>query len=52
MLDRDILLRRRGSSKYSRSDGILWNGCHAGITWPAKCNDLMELNIICPGSFD
>lgn len=40
-----------GSSKYSRSDGSLWNGYLDGVEWPDNCSDLLQLGVVCPGPY-
>ena len=51
MEDRDSLLRKRKSGKYTRCDGTLWLGYKEGASWPANVNNLMELNTIIPGPY-
>ena len=51
MKDRDHLMRRRGYSTYSRSDGCLWQGCKDLCKWPNGVNNLFELNVVAPGPY-
>ena len=51
MQDRDILLRRRGTSSMARCDGMLWTGFREGVRWPSGVEDLMELNTVVPGPY-
>ena len=51
MLDRNLLQRRRGASKWSESDGMLWQGYEAGIGYPDNVDDLMQAGCICPGPY-
>lgn len=51
MQDRDHLLRKRGSSKASRTDGCLWYGFQDGAKWPADHDDLMEAGCVIPGPY-
>ena len=51
MQDRDHFMRRRGSNKYSRSDGMLWNGYGYGCSWPAGVRNLLQLGVITPGPY-
>lgn len=44
-------MRRRGSSKQSRCDGMLWLGYYHGCKWPNGVNDLMQLGIVMPGPY-
>lgn len=48
LLDRNYFYRRRGSSKYSRCDGMLWLGYYHACKWPDNVNNLMQLGTICP----
>lgn len=51
MQDRDHLLRKRGSSGKSRTDGCLWYGFEDGAKWPEDHNDLMEAGCVIPGPY-
>lgn len=51
MQDRDVLMRRRGSSSKSRCDGMLWTGCYDGVKWPPNCDNLLQLHTIVPGPY-
>ena len=51
MVDRLALMRRRGSSKESRSEGMLWYGCKEGVKWPIECDNLLQLHTVTPGPY-
>lgn len=51
MQDRDKLMRRRKSGRYTRSDGMLWVGFHHGASWPDDCDNLLQVGTVAPGPY-
>lgn len=51
MQDRNVLLRKRGTSAKSRCDGMLWLGHEHGVKWPVDFDNLLTVGCVTPGPY-